>query len=57
MRRLLPVISFVGLALVFGPVLVYLAGSLEKDTMSTIMLTGTVVWFASVPFWMGKNRT
>lgn len=56
MRKLLPIISFVGLALVLGPVLAYLAGSLDKSTMSAIMLAGTVVWFASVPFWMGRGR-
>ena len=57
MRKLLPVISLIGLILVFGPVLAYLFGSLDKGTMSTIMLAGTVVWFVSVPLWMGRGRS
>ena len=56
MKKLLPVISFVGLGLVFGPVIAYLFGTLDKGPMSTTMLVGTVIWFASVPFWMGKDR-
>jgi len=56
MKVLLPVISFIGLALVIGPALVYLAGSLDKDLMKHLMLAGTILWFASVPFWMGKKK-
>ncbi len=56
MRILLPIISFIGLALVIGAPLVYLVGSLEKDLMKHLMLAGTILWFASVPFWMGKEK-
>lgn len=55
MTRLMPIVSFVGLALVLFPALAYLAGSLEKNTMTTIMLVGTLIWFASAPAWMGKE--
>ena len=54
MIKLLKYVSFFGLALIVGPVVAYLVGSIAKDAMSNIMLAGTVIWFASVPFWMGK---
>ena len=56
MHRLLKYLSFLGLALVVGPVLGYLVGSIGKEAMSNVMLIGTVIWFATVPFWMGKEQ-
>jgi hypothetical protein len=55
MKGLMPVVSYVGLALVLVPALAYLAGSMEKGTMTNVMLAGTIVWFGSVPFWMGRK--
>lgn len=55
MRTLWPIVSLIGLALVFAPAVIYLSGSIGKGTMTTIMLIGTVVWFATVPFWMGRE--
>lgn len=57
MKKLLPVISLVGLALIIIPAVLYLAGAMDKDQMKLLMLAGTVLWFASVPFWMGRKRT
>jgi hypothetical protein len=55
MRVLMLIVSFVGLALTFMPALAYLAGSMEKGTMTNVMLLGTIVWFGSVPFWMDRK--
>ena len=55
MKKLLVLVSLIGLLAVLFPPLLYLAGSLEKPAMSHIMLAGTLLWFASVPFWMGKT--
>ncbi len=55
MKKLLPVLSFLGLALVLAPPIAYLAGSVDKASMSTIMLVGTLLWFATVSFWMGRQ--
>ena len=52
MKRVLSLISFAGLALVIVPILAYVAGSLEKPAMFDFMLTGTILWFATVPWWM-----
>lgn len=56
MRKLIPIISFAGLALVIGPALLYVVGGIDKPTMKTVMLAGTVLWFVTVPFWMGRNH-
>lgn len=55
MRTFLKYLSFVGLALVIAPVLAYVAGALDRGAMSTVMLVGTLIWFVSVPFWMGRT--
>ena len=52
MKRVLPLISFAGLALVVVPVVAYVMGSLQKPAMFDLLLIGTVLWFATVPWWM-----
>ena len=54
MKKLLPAISFAGLALVIVPACLYLAGFTDKPLMKTLMLIGTVLWFVSAPLWIGK---
>ena len=56
MRKLMPFVSLAGLALVAVPPVVYLAGTLEKGTMTTWMLVGTIVWFVSAPFVMNAKH-
>lgn len=56
MKKLVPVISFLGLALVIVPACLYLAGIMEKPQMKSLMLIGTLLWFISAPMWIGKNR-
>jgi len=56
MKKLLPVISAVGLSLIIVPACLYLAEFTDKPQMETLMLIGTVLWFVSAPLWMGKNR-
>ena len=57
MRVLMQIVSFIGLALTFVPALAYLAGSMEKGTMTNVMVVGTIVWFGSVPFWMDRKTS
>ena len=57
MKTLMPVASLIGLAMVFVPSLGYLAGWLDKDAMTSIMLAGTILWFGTVPFWMGRRAS
>ena len=56
MKKLLPVISSLGLALIIVPACLYLGGSIAKTQMEVLMLVGTVLWFASAPLWMGRNE-
>lgn len=57
MKKLLPIISAISLALVIVPACLYLAGSTDKSHMQTLMLVGTVLWFVTAPIWMGKSRS
>lgn len=55
MKRLLPWVSILGLVLVTAPPVAYLADGVEKAAMTNLMLLGTIIWFATVPFWMGRQ--
>ena len=55
MKRVLPLISFAGLALVVVPIIAYVMGSLQKPAMFDFLMIGTVLWFATVPWWMGSE--
>ncbi len=55
MKRLLPIISLLGLVCVIGPPIAYLIDAVEKDAMTNLMLLGTIVWFVTVPLWMGRH--
>ena len=57
MKTLLPIVSILGLLLVLGPVIAYALGFLGKPRMSDLMLLGTILWFASVPWWIGRDRS
>ena len=56
MKKLLPVVSVIALALVIAPSCLYLADVIDKPTMKLLMLAGTVLWFVSAPFWLGRDR-
>lgn len=55
MKRVLPLISFAGLALVVLPIIAYAMGSLQKPAMFDLLMIGTVLWFATAPWWMGSE--
>jgi hypothetical protein len=56
MKKWLPLVSAIALALVIVPACLYLADAMEKPRMQALMLAGTVLWFVSAPFWPGKNE-
>jgi len=55
MNTLLKLISFVGLGLVVVPAFLVFAGTLAWGTHATLMLVGTIAWFATSPFWMQEE--
>ncbi len=56
MKPILMAASVVGLALVIVPPVLYFAARMDKGSMQALMLAGTLLWFASVPFWMGRRQ-
>lgn len=52
MKWLLKLLSFAGLGLTVGPAFFVFAGTITWDTHALLMLVGTVLWFATSPFWM-----
>ena len=52
MNAILKLLSALGLALTVVPAfLVFLTG-MDWDTHAILMVVGTVLWFATAPFWM-----
>ncbi len=56
MNYLLKIISFLGLGLTIIPSILVLIGKMDIDLNKNIMILGAVLWFATVPFWINKNK-
>jgi hypothetical protein len=54
MRTVAQILSGVALIGTLAPAVAYLAGSLTLDAVKTCMLVSTIVWFVTVPVWMGR---
>ncbi|MEF8795114.1 MAG: hypothetical protein V5A22_02355 [Salinivenus sp.] len=55
MTALLKTVSFVGLGLTVVPSFLVFADVIVWDTHATLMLVGTLLWFATSPFWMEEE--
>jgi hypothetical protein len=55
MKALLKIISFIGLIMTVGPSFMVFSGLMDPDMNKWIMLLGTILWFATAPFWMNKS--
>jgi hypothetical protein len=55
MKTLLKLISFTGLGLMFTSAILLFNNAMTKDTYLVLALVGTVMWFATVPFWMKRR--
>ncbi len=56
MRKLLRALSWTALLGTLLPSVLFLSGSLEREGVATVMLLATLLWFATVPFWMERPR-
>lgn len=56
MKTILKILSFTALACIIIPPLLYLGEVLSKPDMKVVMLVGTILWFATVPWWIGKSE-
>ena len=52
MSVLLKILSALGLGLTVVPAFLVFGGSLAWETHAALMLGGTLLWFATAPFWM-----
>ena len=56
MRTLAQIVSWsVLLVGIVAPPFLYLAGRLGHDSLNVVMLTATVAWFVTAPFWMNRE--
>jgi len=55
MKILLQLVSLVGLLLTIVPSLLYFTEVISKTNHQWLMFAGTVLWFATAPFWMNKQ--
>ncbi len=56
MSKALKFISFVGLILTVAPSFFVLFGKVEFEMHKELMLTGTVFWMLTAPFWMNEKH-
>ncbi len=56
MKTLAQIVSWIALVGTIAPAFAYLAGGLTLDAMKTWMLAGTILWFVTVPLWMGRTN-
>lgn len=52
MKRLLQVISIIGLVLTILPSILVFKGVIEIKTHFSLMIVGMLLWFSTSPFWM-----
>jgi len=56
MRKLLILLSFIGLGLTIVPSVLVLTGDINMDQNKKLMMIGTILWFGTVVFWMNKSK-
>ncbi|MEZ4828101.1 MAG: hypothetical protein R3C61_17725 [Bacteroidia bacterium] len=56
MKTALKIISFAGLGLTLIPSILVAAGVLANTQNKMLMLVGMILWFVTVPFWIGKGE-
>lgn len=55
MKTALKAISFFALALIFAAAALLFAGVVPRHAYGLLLLVATLVWFATVPFWMRRR--
>lgn len=56
MKTFLKILSYGGLILTILPSLLVLSGRMELETHYHWTLAGTVLWFATAPFWIDRKK-
>ena len=55
MRLVFQSLSWLALAGTILPSVMFLAGTLDHDQVTRMMLVATLTWFAFTPLWMGRR--
>ena len=55
MKAVLKLISFTGLAFTIVPSFLVYSGTIEITQHKTLMFIGTLLWFTTTPFWLGRQ--
>jgi hypothetical protein len=55
-KRILQIISFLGLLLTLIPPVLYFYGRISHDRQNVLMLTGMILWFSTSVFWLGAKE-
>ena len=56
MNTILRIVSFIGLVLTIVPSVLVFMEKLDWETHALLMAVGTLLWFATSPFWMRKRK-
>ena len=56
-QLLLKIISFIGLGVMLVSSILYLNGEIAESAVNTYMVIGTLVYFATAIFWLGKRQS
>lgn len=55
MKKALKLASWVALAGILVPPILYFNGSVTHDGLEKVMLVATILWFVTTPFWMNDR--
>jgi hypothetical protein len=55
MKKVLPLLSWLALAGIVIPPILYFTSGMAHDNVKTVTLGATVLWFAVTPFWMNSR--
>jgi len=56
MRRIFQLISWLALASTILPSVLYYENRMELNSVKTVMLVATFLWFAATSLWMGHDQ-
>ena len=56
MKGLIKIISVIGLALNIIPAVLVFNNIISFESYKTLMLSGTLMWFLTAPFWVNENK-
>jgi hypothetical protein len=56
-QLLLKIASFLGLLTMLVSSILYLNGEIAESAVNTYLMIGTVIYFATAIFWLGKKQS